>query len=240
MKRFYLLILFLIAVAMNSCVPPIRSITGRMPESTGTPGSGAVDIGTAYMVPIHGHADTPLFLLEPQIFVSINPRLDFDFNFVMYNIGTDHLSDAYLGSFGIHYYLAQKTLFKCALGGGFMLGGAYLRTEDEDDSYSDDSDFDYGGKGSWEFAAGFFYQMDFGVRFNNYVGMYLGNNINYIVTEKMSPTAIYGVHSIGFQFNWSENLYSSVEIGLAWNAFGEDSGYPFSFGPAITLLGYNW
>jgi len=239
MKHFFFLLLFLLVLIMNSCVPPIRSITGRMPESTGAPGSGSIDIGTAYMVPIHGHADTPLFLLEPQIFVSVHPKIDLDFNFVMFNLGTDRFSDAYFGSLGVHYMLAQRTRFKCALGGGLMLGGAYLRTENEDD-YDDDADYDWNGKGSWDFAMGFFYQMDFGVRFNNYVGMYFGNNLNYIYTNKFDPTAIYGVHSIGFQFNWSENFYSSVEMGLAWNAFGENSGYPVSFGPAITLLGYNW
>ena len=239
MKKLTILFLFSIILIMNSCVPPIRSITGRMPESTGTPGSGAVDAGTAYMVPINGYADTPFFLLEPQIFVSVHPKIDLDLNFVMSNIGTDHFSDAYLGSLGVHYYLAQRTGFKCSIGGGLMLGGAYLRTEDEDDYYNDDADFDQNGKGAWEFAFGGFFQFDYGVRFNNYVGMYFGNNLNLIYTDGWA-TAFYGVHSIGLQINYTENLYSSVEVGLAWNAFGKESGYPFSFGPAITLLGYNW
>ena len=235
MKHFFFLLLLLLVLIMNSCVPPIRSITGRMPESTGAPGSGSIDVGTAYMVPVYDNTNPLMFLLEPQLVVAVTPKLNLDFNLTMYNIGTDHFSDSYLGSIGAHYMLAQRKRLKCSIGGGAMLGATYVRNDDDDD----DENYDYTSPGSWSFAAGGFFQLDYGVRFNKHVGMYFGNNFSFIFVDNW-PAAFYGVHSIGFQFNWNKNFYSSVEVGLAWSLFGSGNRYPVSFGPAITLLGYNW
>lgn len=230
--RFFLIV-GLITVLVNGCIPPIRSITGRMPESVGDPGSGAIDIGAGYMVPIYDNAYPPMFLLEPQIVFSVHPRVNIDFNMVMYNIGVSRFSNSYLGSVGAHYMVTQKRKLKCSVGGGLMLGAVNAETGDTDGNNENTAN-----PGSWNFAWGTFFQLDYGHRFNNNLGIYFGNNVN--ISFLSTPLAVYGVHSVGLQFNWSKNLYSSVEVGLAWNALPRGSGYPFSFGPAITFLGYNW
>lgn len=206
-----------------------------MPESPGSQGSGTIDIGTAYMAPIYGNAENPTFLLEPQVVIGLNSKLNMDINLVMFNIGTGRFSDSYLGSVGFHGLIRRRGNFKCSIGGGLMLGATYSRNNNGE---GDENEYDYTGNGEWNFAGGAFFQLDYGYRFNKYAGIYFGNNINIIYVEFFA--AIYGVHSIGFQINWSRSFYSSAEVGIVWNMFGETSGYPFSFGPAITILGYRW
>lgn len=229
MNRSLLILASVVFILLQSCMPPMRAVTGRMPESTGNPGSGAVDLGVAYEVPINSDPSEPHFMLEPQIFFSVHPNVDLDIN-VNYMWFTRSLQ-SWLGSFGAHYRAVHHEKHKFSIGGGLMLGLTY-DGDAVNGSTGKPEDYEHIG-----FVWGTFIQFDYGYRINKDFGVYLGNNIN-LSFAGIAPFVFFGVHGMGFQINWNKNLYSSMEFGIVWQAL--DGAPPFSLGPAITLIGYNW
>lgn len=235
MNRSLFILASAIFILLQSCMPPMRAVTGRMPESTGSPGSGAVDLGVAYEVPINSDPEKPHFMLEPQIFFSVHENVDIDFNVMMHYVGIDQFAHSWLGSFGAHYRIVHNESHKFSIGGGLMIGAVDYGGSYEDDEENEDDDEE--NRSDWGIAWGTFFQFDYGYRINKNFGIYLGNNINFALAGS-APAVLFGVHGMGFQINWNKNLYSSMEFAIVWQAL--DGAPPFSLGPAITLIGYNW
>lgn len=232
-KIMSILILFSV---FQSCIPPARTVTGRMPESTGAPGSGAIDLGASYEVPLNSELDRPIINLEPQILVSVHPKVDLDFNVMMYGVGLGAFANSWIGSVGAHYRAIQEKTVKLSIGGGLILGG--VNWGDTCTTYDDDEEDECDDHGDdWGFVWGTFVQFDYGFRLNDHFGIYFGNNLIFSLAGS-APLVLYGVHGIGTQINWSKSIYSSFEFGIIWNAL--DGAPPFSCGPSITIIGYNW